>query len=190
MRRAHGGIRGGGLALMKVTSILGYGKGEVSLNLTAMIDVVFILITFFMLIFRSIGQENYKLSLPTGCPAAVIPEQQDDSGVTVSVFRPTQASETAGQAAPVVYAVRREIFDPTSEAYRDQPGDLVADMADQIARQVGRRSDDLVHLRADKDMTYGQVQQVLLALSRARVKTVQLAAYREQSSPPSEGSSP
>lgn len=167
---------------MKISSVLGRSKGEVSLNMTAMIDVVFILITFFMLIFRSIGQENYKLSLPAGCAAAVIPEQQEESGVTVSVFRSGGSSEAAGQAGGVVYAVRRQTFDPSSEAYRDRPGELVADMADQIARQVGQRGEDLVHLRADKDMTYGQVQQVLLALSRARVQTVQLAAYRQERS--------
>ena len=82
----------------------------------------------------------------------------------------------------MLYAVRRQTFDPTSPPYRDRPDKLVADMADQIARQVAQRSEDLVHLRADKDMTYGQVQQVLLALSRARVKTVQLAAYRQERS--------
>ena len=61
----------------------------IQFNLTPMIDVVFILITFFMLICRTIGQENYKMTIPDECAEAVLPEQSEEQAFTVSVFFPS-----------------------------------------------------------------------------------------------------
>jgi len=161
-------------------------RGEVRLNMTAMIDVIFILITFFMLICRSIGQENYKLDIPDNCAHAVLADQADQGAVTVSVF--TKAPEAAAEgsfpadvsesSAEVVYAVRARIFDPRNPAYQQDAQMLITEMTQEITHQVQQKGDNLVHLRADKNLTYGDVQPVLLALSRARVKTVQLAVHR------------
>jgi len=155
----------------------------IQFNLTPMIDVVFILITFFMLICRTIGQENYKMTIPDQCAQAELPEQIEEQVFTVSVFFPSAASQTTGaeapweQAAPL-YAVRAEVFDPQSAAYQENPDLLIAEMAKQISRAAKKKEAEMVHLRADKNLTYAQVQPVLQAMAQAQIRTVRLAAFR------------
>jgi biopolymer transport protein ExbD len=164
-------------------------RADVQLNMTAMIDVIFILITFFMIICRSIGQENYKLEIPDECISAVVPDEPDMGALTVSVF-PRSLSQSGGGAASadgpeskaeVLYAVRASLFDPQNPAYQQAPEMLVAQMSEQIVRQARLKGESLVHLRADRNLTYGEVQPVLQALARARIKTVQLAVRRQPS---------
>jgi biopolymer transport protein ExbD len=155
----------------------------IQFNLTPMIDVVFILITFFMLICRTIGQENYKMTIPDQCVQAELPEQSEEQVFTVSVFFPSATLESADAEAPEkaaapVYAVRAEVFDPQSAAYQGNPDLLIAEMANQISRAAKKKEADMVHLRADKNLSYGQVQPVLQALAQAQIRTVRLAAYR------------
>ena len=147
----------------------------VQFNLTPLIDVVFILITFFMLICRSIGRENYKLELPDDCAAAMIAEETEQNAITVSVFK----SETPNKPDPLVlYAIRDQQYDLKSDRFNDDPYQLIQSMSEQLRREVELKGDSLVYLRADKNMTYYQVQNALLALARAEIKTVHLAAYR------------
>jgi len=164
-------------------SISSSARRGIQFNLTPMIDVVFILITFFMLICRTIGQENYKMTIPDECAEAVLPEQSDEQAFTVSVFFPSSSLESVGAEAPFdksapVYAVRAEVFDPQSAAYQENPDLLIAEMAKQISQAAKKKEADMVHLRADKNLTYAQVQPVLQALAQAQIRTVRLAAYR------------
>ena len=148
---------------------------SVQFNLTPLIDVVFILITFFMLICRSIGRENYKLELPDDCVTAVITEESEQNAITVSVFEST----TLNEPDPLVlYAIRDQQYDLQSDRFGDDPYQLIQSMSEQLTREVQLKGDSLVYLRADKNMTYYQVQNALLALARAEIKTVHLAAYR------------
>jgi len=145
---------------MKRTNlILKSGAGE-PFNLTAMIDVVFLLIIFFMLICQFIVQENYKLVVPDDCASAVVAEKLDENAVTVSVF----ASEVDDEE--VVYAVRAKTVE-------------LSELASAIAVETNKKRDGLVHLRADKGLTYRDVQKALQALSEVGVQRVQLAAFRE-----------
>ncbi|MCP4710823.1 MAG: biopolymer transporter ExbD [Planctomycetes bacterium] len=147
----------------------------VQFNLTPLIDVVFILITFFMLICRSIGRENYKLELPDDCATAVVSEESGQNAITVSVFE----SATLNEPDPLVlYAIRDQQYDLQSDRFDNDPYQLVQSMSEQLAREVQLKGDSLVYLRADKNMTYHQVQNALLALAQAEIKTVHLAAYR------------
>ena len=155
----------------------------IQLNLTPMIDVVFILITFFMVICRTIGQENYKMTIPDQCAQAELPEQSEEQVFTVSVFFPSETLESvdaegSGQEPGPVYAVRAEVFDPQSAAFRENPDFLIAEMAAQISQAAQKKEADMVHLRADKNLSYGQVQPMLEALAQAQIRTVRLAAYR------------
>ena len=169
--------------MKKNFSISSSAQRGIQFNLTPMIDVVFILITFFMLICRTIGQENYKMTIPDECAEAVLPEQSEEQAFTVSVFfsSPSPASagaEATGLEPAPVYAVRAEVFDPKHEAYQANPALLIADMAKQISQAAQKKEAEMVHLRADKNLTYGQVQQALQALAQAKIQTVRLAAYR------------
>ena len=173
-------------------------EGHGQFNMTAMIDVVFLLIIFFMLICQFIVRENYDLVVPDDCSGAVVPDSVDRNAVTVSVFR--SGSDEAGGSARsrknedesgvtgrrlrggseegVVYAVRSRRYDPRESAYEGSAELLWTAMVDDITEQTARKADALVHLRADRELRYGEVQEALLAVSRAGVRQVQLAAFR------------
>jgi len=159
--------------MKRVNLILKSGAGE-PFNLTAMIDVVFLLIIFFMLVCQFIAQENYKLVIPDDCAGAVVVEKLDENAVTVSVFG------RDGRTDDVVYAVRAKTFDPQDTAYRADEALLLSDMAKQISVETDKKSEGLVHLRADKGLKYRDVQKALQALSQAGVQRVQLAAFRNR----------
>jgi biopolymer transport protein ExbD len=150
-------------------------KSDPQFNMTSMIDVVFLLIIFFMLICQFIVRENYDLDIPDNVPGVVVPDRLDQDAVTVSVF-PGRSKDQ------VMYAVRSHQFDPGIPPYLDDPVQLVTDMAAEIKVEAKKKAGDLVYLRADKSLTYGQVQKALLALSHAGASRVQLAAYKTEQS--------
>ena len=132
--------------------------GQAGLNLTAMIDVVFILITFFLLIFRSIGRENFPVAVPdevAGAQAAKGPE----AAVTVSVFR--------GEGGGAEYAV----------------GESRCLGVDEVRLAVLAAGEREVLLRADGTLGWGDVGPVLAALSEAGVARVRLAALEGEGAP-------
>ena len=156
-------------------------RSDPQFNMTPMIDVVFLLIIFFMLVCQFITQENYQLVLPDDCPGAVVPDSLDQDAVTVSALPNPRPSQSL-QPGAVIYAVRGRQFDPQSDNYRGQPDRLLAEMANRITIEAADRSERLVHLRADRDLTYRDVQPALLALARAGITRVQLAAFRSENS--------
>jgi len=147
-----------------------------------MIDVVFLLIIFFMLICQFIVQENYRLIVPDDCRRAIVPDQMDRNAITVSVFSKDTSAWAQGDPddVPVLYAVRAQRYDPQSDLYKADAEKLWADMTAQIATEAARKDEPLVHLRADKEMTYGDVQEALWALARAGITKVHLAAFRSE----------
>ncbi len=164
--------------MIKKHSILRF-HSEPQFNMTPMIDVVFLLIIFFMLICQFIVRENYTLVVPDDCPSAVVNNQLDRNAVTVSVF-PDESNNKESQGDLPLYAVRASVFDPYSQKYKNNFPLLLAEMTDSIAQQSSAKSDPLIHIRADGNLTYGQVQNALLASAGAGLTKIQIAAYRSK----------
>lgn len=158
----------------------GWGH-DLQFNLTPMIDVVFLLIIFFMLACQFIAQENYQIVIPDDCPNAMIPEQRDAPLVTVSVLREARPHETG---TTLVYAVRSQRLENGEVAYR-HPQQRREKLIGAITEQLRQKSNSSLCLRADRDLAYEDVQEALLALAQAGVQQVQLAAYRDEHTPDS-----
>ena len=154
-------------------------RSEIQFNMTAMIDVVLLLIIFFMLVCQFIGQENYRLFIPDECANAVVEEHLDPEAVTVSVF-------TKPDTDQLIYAVRANQLGADSGRYTQRPDLLVAELTDEIRRELRNGGDGVVHLRADKRLAYGQVQEALRAVAMAGVSRVQLAAFQSEQARPAE----
>jgi len=150
-------------------------RSEIQFNMTAMIDVVLLLIIFFMLVCQFIARENYRIFIPDDCANAIVEEPPDPAAVTVSVF----AEPATGQ---LVYAVRADRLEPRSRRYSQDPDLFLTDLTDRISSELRTRGGGLVHLRADKHLPYGQVQNALRAVAMAGVSRVQLAAFRSEQS--------
>lgn len=157
--------------------------GDTQFNMTAMIDVVFLLIIFFMLICQFIVQENYRLTIPDDCSNAVKPKQSEQGIITLSVFPKskktagTEHSQAETTSVPAIYAVRAMQFDPQNEMYRQNTAKLVNDIAEQLKKELVRKNQSVVYLRVDKELEYLQVQKALMALAMAQVKNVRFAAF-------------
>ncbi len=164
---------------------------DLQCNMTPLIDVVFLLIIFFMLICRFISSENYKLVVPDQCQNALAMEDAVSNPLTVSAFSKSSDNPNAPSVAPassdVFYAVRSTLVDPGESLYRQSPDALQEDLAEEIILNIQNKPESVVQLRADKDLTYGQVQVLLQSLVQAKIQKVRLAAIRTKHNHSSSG---
>ncbi len=143
---------------MKVPS--SYQRKPLAFNMTPMIDVVFLLIIFFLVSSHLVKQEaQMPLSLPF---AESGPTAQDDEGQRVIInVLPDGRILLAG-----------------SHVTREQlPGRLAAQLEAFRNDHPGR--DDLeVRIRSDRSVPYAKVEPILLTCARAGIWNVTFAVYR------------
>lgn len=127
-------------------------RTKVGFNMTPMIDVVFLLIIFFLVSSHLARTENNKkLSLPVAESAE---DQKPVPRVTINVVRDGS-----------IYVSGR----------RTDAGSLV-NILNDVRQDKG---DDLeVRIRISKLATYGAAEPIMLACTRAKVWNVSFAAYR------------
>ncbi len=145
--------------------------------MTPLIDVVFILIVFFMLICQFIVRENVPVEAPDDCENAIT-ELQDSEPVTVSVFI-DPLRRAAGEKRPL-YAIRARQFDPDSQAYATDSNIFIESLTDEITQLTRHKTKPAIHLRADKHLTFQDVRPALTALAQAGITQVHLAAYQKE----------
>ena len=138
-----------------------------SFNMTPLIDIVFLLIIFFLVVCQFIEAENFPVSVPDGCEFATTASEPGAQRTTITVMI-TSAGESA-------FAVGAEKI-PASEG---------SDLTEQIARLVdyGLRnlpSDRrIVTLRVDRDVCFAQAQYALAAIAQSSATDIQLAVLRD-----------
>ncbi|AQQ70194.1 protein TolR [Limihaloglobus sulfuriphilus] len=140
-----------------------------AINLTPMIDVVFLLIIFFMVVCQFIQSENFEISVPENIDKARTPADIDDQVVTVSV-----------QAMPggrAVYAVGSEVISPQDDIFR-----LIESMTDSLNQSFdtetpGKR---IVNMRMSKDLTFAEYKAALAAVASSKAGDIQLAVLKDQ----------
>ncbi|MBE7467185.1 MAG: biopolymer transporter ExbD [Planctomycetes bacterium] len=129
---------------------------EVECDLTPMIDLVFLLIVFFLCVSDLIKQEYVQLTLPQSLAAAEdVPAHT--RRVVVNVAWRDDATEVL---------VRQKIYRRTE--------DLIELLRAQAAPDPERPLE--VRIRADRRAPYARVQQVLAACARAGIARISIAA--------------
>ena len=132
------------------------GRAQAEFNMTPMIDVVFLLIIFF-LVSSHLAKQEVHLDLPL--PAAVTGEKRVDD----------QAPRLTINIAPqgrLMLAGRRV-----------QPGEL----RQRFQRQLDRDGADVeVVIRGDRTVPYGQVEPVMLACAEAGIWNVTFSVIHPQ----------
>lgn len=145
--------------------------GTQSFNMTPIIDIVFLLIIFFLVVCQFIEAENFPVTVPDDCEFA---QSNDDSGTqmtTITVMKTDQEG--------IAFAVGPEKV-PAS-AYPDLVG-----IADKLAQLIDVRLRDLppehriVTLRIDKDICFAQAQYALAAIAASSATDIQLATLKEK----------
>jgi biopolymer transport protein ExbD len=159
---------------MKRLSVFNKTEHVGQFNMTSMIDIVFLLIIFFMLICQFIVQENYTIEVPDEITQAYTPDAIDASAITLSVYR------NPDNKGHILYAVKAKRYDPQSTQYRKEPPSLFYDMAQEIKTIRRKKQTGLIHLRADKSIAYHYVHKAMIALSQAGIPSVQIAALKNK----------
>ena len=135
--------------------------------MTPIIDVVFLLIIFFMLVCQFIAAEQFQVQVPDQISSAQEAESQKNDPLTITVM--------TGREGEAVYAVG-------SGKLSDVEGkDLARLIQSEIDRTlpVKATSEKTVRLRCDKSITFGQVKYILSGISKSNAVNLDWAVLSE-----------
>ena len=132
--------------------------------MTPIIDVVFLLIIFFMLVCQFIVAENYDVTVPDKISSAH-DEKNDNKLTAVTVMH-----QENGQ---IVCAVGSERIDSFTK-------DLTEKIAKRIDAQLNQlnSSEKTVSLRIDKDIDYRHSQYALAGISKSSATKIKMAVTK------------
>lgn len=137
-----------------------------SFNMTPIIDIVFLLIIFFLVVCQFIEAENFPVTVPDGCEFARSGSEPGVQVTTVTVMK------TTGEK--VDFAVGSEKISASD----------YAGIVDKLAELIDVRLRDLpperrvVTLRIDKGICFGEAQYALAAVAQSSATDIQLAVSR------------
>jgi biopolymer transport protein ExbD len=137
-------------------------------NITPIIDIVFLLIIFFLVVCQFIEAENFPVAVPDDCEFAQSGSESGAQATTVTVMKTTEEE--------INFAVGSEKI--TASNY--------ADIVEKLAQLIDVRLRDwpperrVVTLRIDKDICFGEAQYALAAVAQSSATDIQLAALRDK----------
>ena len=139
-----------------------------SFNMTPIIDIVFLLIIFFLVVCKFIEAENFPVNVPDNCNYAQSATESQSGLTTVTVMK--TGDEEVG------FAVGSQRVTASSRLA------LVEELADLIDVRLkdspaGRK---IVTLRIDKDIYFSQAQYALAAIAASSATDVQLATMKQK----------
>jgi biopolymer transport protein ExbD len=148
--------------------IFGHQTPMSRFDMTPIIDIVFLLIIFFLLVCQFIVAENFEVTVPDGISSAQPAAPAEEQITTITVM-----SDNTGQP---VYAVGSEII-------AAQPGgDISTAIANEIDTQLQhlRREKRIVCLRIDKDICFRDSQYALAGVSQSSATDMKLAVTKQK----------
>ena len=145
-----------------------FDSGVRSFNMTPIIDIVFLLIIFFLVVCQFIEAENFPVTVPDNCRFAQSDPEPGAQVTTVTVMKTT--------AEKIAFAVGPEKITASGDA----------DVVERIAELIDVRLRDLpperrvVTLRIDKDICFAEAQYALAAVAASSATNIQLAALKNK----------
>ena len=144
-----------------------------TMNITPLIDVVFLLIIFFMIVSKIVSDQTVEMIVPA-LDEPKTREIPEDNTVIVNVapqtYQRAERSDNplnfAGEAAYVQIGDRFKF-----------PINDLAGVTAQLQKEKAERPDVEVLLRADGALYYEAVQPIMGAITGAGIETVNLVAY-------------
>ena len=143
-----------------------------SFNITPIIDIVFLLIIFFLVVCQFIEAENFPVDVPDDCEFAASISESGIHLTTVTVMKTDDGGSD--------FAVGSEKV--ASSNYVDR--------IENIARLIDARLKDLpsdrrvVTLRIDKDISFSQAQYALAGIAASSATGIQLAVLKDNNANP------
>lgn len=142
--------------------------------MTAVIDIVFLLIIFFLVVSQFVETEDFPVTVPDGCEFA----QNDKSDMQTATLTVVHTAEPPGGERKITFAVGAKKITPQN----DNPGGIVERLAELIDMRLGDLPEDsrIVTLRIDKDIPFAQAQYALAAVAQSTATDIRLAALSEK----------
>jgi biopolymer transport protein ExbD len=134
-------------------------------NMTPIIDVVFLLIIFFMLVCQFIVAENFDVTVPDDISSAHDERDADEKLTTVTIMRQENGR--------IAYAVGSERFDSSTKGLTEK----IAKRIDAQLNQPGV-NEKIVSVRIDKDIEYRFSQYALAAISKSSATKIKMAVTK------------
>ncbi len=145
-----------------------FDSGVRSFNMTPIIDIVFLLIIFFLVVCQFIEAENFPVTVPDDCQFARSDPEPGAQVTTVTVMKTTEEK--------IVFAVGPEKI----------PASGNVDIVEKLTELIDIRLSDLpperrvVTLRIDKDICFAEAQYALAAVAASSATDIQLAALKNK----------
>jgi len=139
-----------------------------SFNMTPIIDIVFLLIIFFLVVCQFIEAENFPVSVPDECRFAESDLEHKSQVTTVTAIRTTEER--------TYFAVGAEKI----------AGANYADIVEKLTELIDVRLKDLpaenrvVILRIDKDVPFYHAQYALAGVAASSARDIQLAVLKDK----------
>jgi biopolymer transport protein ExbD len=152
---------------LKTVGRFGDYDRSTSFNITPIIDIVFLLIIFFLVVCQFIEAENFPVDVPDDCEYAASISEPDIRLTTVTVMKTADGGSG--------FAVGSERVGSSN----------YVDRIENIARLIDVRLRDLpsdrriVTLRIDKDISFSQAQYALAGIAASSATGIQLAVLRD-----------
>lgn len=137
-----------------------------SFNMTAVIDIVFLLIIFFLVVSQFVETENLPVTVPDGCEFA----QDNEDHMQTATLTVINKAENE-----ITFAVGSEEIAPQDTA--SLPA-IVEKLVELIDARLSELPPDnrIVTLRIDKDLPFSQAQYALAAVAQSTATNIRLAA--------------
>ena len=150
-------------------------------NMTPIIDIVFLLIIFFLVVCQFIGAENFPVTVPHGCGFAQSEPEPEARMTTVTVMK-------AGDDK-VSFAVGPEkvtVSDYAESTQTQKEAVAFLDIVEKLAQLIDVRLKDfppdrrVVTLRIDKDICFATAQYALAGIAQSSATDIQLAVLKDE----------
>ena len=136
-------------------------------DMTPIIDVVFLLIIFFMLVAQFIAADQYRVSVPDKIKTAHNQDAEKDRPLTITVMADPQRGMTCIMGGQKLDAV----------AGKDMKMLIASSINDYLAKN--KPDDKTVRLRCDRAVPFGQVKYILAGISQSRAENLDWAVLSD-----------
>jgi biopolymer transport protein ExbD len=143
-------------------------KKELSFNMTPVIDIVFLLIIFFVVVFQFIGSDDSIVNLPEDCDFAQKLDENKPWPATITL--------KADDADKITVSIGGQTIDTGNK------NELMGLMQKSLDETLSILPPDekIVVLRIDKNVNYRDAQYALAAAANSSANRLRLATLAEQ----------
>jgi len=156
-----------------------------SFNMTPIIDIVFLLIIFFLVVCQFIEAENFPVAVPDGCEFAQSDAEPGVQVTTVTVIRTAEGKSDFAVGSEKITASSYAGSSKTQKSAFEGP-DIVKKLAELIDVSLKNLPPHrrVVTLRIDRDVCFAEAQYALAGVAASSATEVKLAAFKDKHNGP------